>query len=156
MHVLHFQNCAFSARPKISQISEFLGYLIDRIFIIILCFVLFLLMIAQQLAFHYFVNYNQRKLRLLSQRYSWNIYTLSSKFQLVANLAVLKVINFDIQKEIKATRSCFQILRIMIILTVYCIIINCCIVSIAFYMLCKGKNYESQLCTCILELTFPM
>lgn len=107
MHIFHFQNCAFFTRPKASifdkylKLANFSGYLIDRIFIIILCFILFLLMIAQQLAFHYFVNYNQRKLSLLNQRHSWNrFYTLSSKFQLVANLAVLKVINLNISKDI--------------------------------------------------------
>ena len=69
-------------------------YTFNEIIMLLYCFLVFIFVSAQTFTYHYFIRYNQERLDLLNQRTFWNEnYTINSKFQLIANLYVLKVIS---------------------------------------------------------------
>lgn len=67
-------------------------YLIEPLHMCILCFLVFLLIIGQTLTFYFLVYYNKRRMEQLNSRSLWSkFYSLSTKFQLVANITILRV-----------------------------------------------------------------
>ena len=63
------------------------------IIMLLYCSLVCIFVSVQVPIYHYFLRYNQERLDLLNQRTFWNEnYTINSKFQLIANLYVLKVI----------------------------------------------------------------
>lgn len=58
----------------------------------LLFFIAFIYIIIQIVAYNYFIRFNQKRLELLNHRSYWSTnYNINVKFQLVANLTVLKV-----------------------------------------------------------------
>ena len=69
-------------------------YTFNGIIMLLYCFLVCMFVSVQVPIYHHFIRYNQERLDLLNQRAFWNEnYTINSKFQLIANLYVLKVIS---------------------------------------------------------------
>ena len=96
--------CSFVVAPIITFSKKKLGrYILDRnsvfilgpIYIAIFCTLGLMFAICEIASFLYLTKYNQKKMDLLNQRESWStLYSLNTRFQISANLTILKVLSY--------------------------------------------------------------